>query len=180
MGPRVRAGQSNSASSSASGRSIRPSQKATSTGSTRGVFGQGAVAFRDSGRQHLDWRVEELQLHGDSVLSRPSSAQVALPALPHAALVDHRQPSQDERLGQLPLEALDGDPRVLVINVEPKRDEPLVGAHAHCALRLELLGQGGLAGARQPAQEDQPATHRRGLQSVTPGQYAWHPQRAPG
>jgi hypothetical protein len=49
-----------------------------------------------------------------------------------------------------------------------RRDEPLVGAHAHRAVRFELLGQGGPSGARQPAQQDQVAAHGRGLQIVTP------------
>lgn len=60
--------------------------------------GQGAVAFRHSGHQHLDRRVEKSKLHGDAVLARPGSALVALTALPYAALVNHRQPFQDEHL----------------------------------------------------------------------------------
>ena len=102
----------------------------------------------------------------DAVLARPRPAQVTLPALPHAALVDHRQPSQHEALGQLPLEALDRDARVLVVDVEPECDEPLVGAHPHRSLRRELLGQRGLAGARQPAEEDQPSAHARTVRTL--------------
>src|SRR5687768_14974000 len=77
------------------------------------ALGERAIALRDSGRQDLDRRVEEPQLHCYAVFSRPRPAQVASHALPDATLVDHGEPSEDERLGQLPLEGLDRDAGVL-------------------------------------------------------------------
>jgi hypothetical protein len=120
-----------------------------------GAFGQVPVSFSHASRQHLDGSVEEAELHRNTVLSCPDTAHITFTAKPHTAFVHHRHTPQHKLSGQLPLERLDGDPGIGVVDVEPERYEPFVGAHANRTVRLEPLGQRRLSGARDPAQQDQ-------------------------
>jgi len=70
--------------------------------------------------------------------------------------------SRQQRLCQLPLESLDGNSGVFVVDVESERDEPFVGAHPNRSMLLELLRHRGLAGSRNSAQEYQSARCRPG------------------
>ncbi len=71
------------------------------------------------------------------MLPRRRPSDVALAALRHAALVDHRHASQGELQRQRQLQVLDGDPSVFVVDVEAEGDEPLVSGT--CVSRLELF-----------------------------------------
>jgi len=112
----------------------------------------------NAGPQDAHWGVEEVQFHGYADVACALAQSVALRASPGAPFDHHDRAELQQALRQPPLELLDPLSRAPIEEIDLEVRHPLVGAETNRPkIALELPGQGGLAGARKPADDDESA-----------------------
>lgn len=99
--------------------------------------------------QHVEWRIDEVQLDGCASTARHGPQSVPLRPPPCSPLDDHMPAQAQQTLRQCPLDVLDAVPCRRVEQVDAYADHPVVGGEPNCVeLALKSQRGGGLSGPR--------------------------------
>lgn len=124
-------------------------------------------------KKNLDRSRDVVQFNCRTKSTRSEPQCIPFRPPPCAPFDDDREPTPEKLLGKGPLQRLGSGTARLVIDVECKGLQPLIGTKAHCAQpAFKRFGQRGLTCAGQSTDNDQPcatvATFHKGRLSIRP------------